>query len=1288
MKRNLFFLSCIVLLLAYVGNIYGQPTISSFSPVYGKYGDIVTINGTNFNTIAANNIVYFGSTKATVQSATATQLSLEIPGCAKFGNLSVTNTSTHLTGYSSGLFFPVFDGNGNNTLTISKAQNITVPLAQWFVKLADIDGDGKVELLAMNQEGNVRIYPNNSTTANPGFNGTGVVTLTDVQYNKSMVLADLDGDGKLDIITSGASYKTNVYLNTSTPGNLSFASRLNINTDADCDFGFAVADIDMDGKPDIIYFTSGYALKVQRNTSSAGSISFASAVSITTSSQGSTRAAYPADVNGDGKPDIILGSGGKKVEILTNTSTPGSISFSSWGLLTATNNNCAFAYACDFDGDGNLDVISSSSNSSGSNNISVWRNTTSGGTISFAAEQIFSIGSDGNVEQLSFADMNGDNKIDVVCGNYGMYHKWMRNTSSSGSINFSVVNNLNAGGFYNGDRRIEAGDIDGDGRPDYVGADGVSNIYVFKNGSSIVSPPDAGITAFTAPTNPGCSGSQYVDVTLKNYSLNTLTSVMIDWSVNGVSQTQKNLTSQSIAGGAIASVNLGNYNFSAGTSYTIVATTTLPNGVTDNDATNDGYTLSNITINSYPSANAGTNQIIISGQSATLTATGGSTYHWSSGDNTASTVVNPANTTVYTVTVTNGNCSATDQITVTVNKSNIWSAGAHSNNWNNPSNWAGNTVPNSSIDAGIPANPSGGNFFPTVNITNASCKNLTIAAGGSLNIPSGNTLTISGYLDNSGNSNLGQGTISFAGTDYQSIYGNNDFYNLIINNSNGVGLSGSSTISNILKLTSGYLSTWGGDLTLLSTSSKTAIISGTGSGYISGLISAQRFLGTSGGYHYITSPMQYDDFENIDANMTVTGWGTSYKSGEWSNVWKYNETDISQIQHPDGARMNGWIAPASKYESIQAMEGLAIYTNPNTSISFNGTPNSGQLNINVTNTSSLSTGGNSSDDGWNFVGNPFPCTIDWEAASGWTKTNVDNAIYTYEPTDKFSGNYKSFVNGIGNPSNVTALIAPMQGFFVHANADGMLGMNNFVRVDNTSVNFLKKKEEKQLMKLSANNKLTPDKTDEATVYFQDDATLAYNNRFDAFKLFNTDETFPNLYMESSDNQKLSIYAIPPNNNLIVPLILKINMPGTYNINAFEINNFPDYTDIYLINLQDNGIQNLSKNPIFTFTTNEQQTPDNEYKFYLRFIKTKSTGINELDNNSMIFTNVLKNTLEVTYNNSLNKAASLQIFNILGQQATTNQNIINGIYKFNLEHGIYIVRLTTDNKTYTRKILVQ
>ena len=93
--------------------------------------------------------------------------------------------------------------------------------------------------------------------------------------------------------------------------------------------------------------------------------------------------------------------------------------------------------------------------------------------------------------------------------------------------------------------------------------------------------------------------------------------------------------------------------------------------------TNSGGTVTTnaatLTVNTAPTANAGVDQSIVLGSSATLTgsATGGTTpytYLWSTGSSTQSISVSPIVTTTYTLTVTGTNtCSSTDQVVVNVN---------------------------------------------------------------------------------------------------------------------------------------------------------------------------------------------------------------------------------------------------------------------------------------------------------------------------------------------------------------------------------------------------------------------------------------------------------------------------------------------------------------------------------------------------------------------------------------------------------------------------------------------
>jgi parallel beta-helix repeat protein len=121
-------------------------------------------------------------------------------------------------------------------------------------------------------------------------------------------------------------------------------------------------------------------------------------------------------------------------------------------------------------------------------------------------------------------------------------------------------------------------DVDGDlrGRSHTeIGADAMTPVSL-----------DAGIETIDSPSSFICSGSQNIIVTLENFGTTDLTSVIIDWSVNGSLQTPYYWTG-SLAYGNTINLNIGSYTFGKGSSYTIVAYTDSPNVGIDGYNAND-----------------------------------------------------------------------------------------------------------------------------------------------------------------------------------------------------------------------------------------------------------------------------------------------------------------------------------------------------------------------------------------------------------------------------------------------------------------------------------------------------------------------------------------------------------------------------------------------------------------------------------------------------------------------------------------------------------------------------
>lgn len=453
MKKILFF----SILALFSLSLKAQPTIAAFNPSSGSPGTTVILTGTNFNTSAPANIVYFGAVRATVTAASATSLTVTVPFGATYERISVTDNSSHLTGYSDAPFAPSFSCDASFT-PLSFDSLISFPTHSWprDAALADLDADGRTDIVTVSYSAAYSFGLLKNTSMGNGVSYASPVYFGS-NYDKAF-LEDMNGDGKKDLIAGGYS-SSSIYLNNSSPGSITFSSPYSF----PAPFGFevtAVGDLDNDGRPDVAGIVSGQPnlIFTVTNSSSGGTILFSGAIGSFNSGNGPIEV-YISDLDGDSSDDVIVLNSDSTISLLRNASSSFGINFDP-KIDIFTNSSPKSITAADLDGDGKKEIITTSYYS---NLISIFPNLSIPGTFTFGTELTMT---GNNPMGVKAADLNGDGKPELVVAdnNVTVYE----NTNSPGMISFSSGQSYpgSIGIPYN----VEIADLNMDGRPEIIQA--------------------------------------------------------------------------------------------------------------------------------------------------------------------------------------------------------------------------------------------------------------------------------------------------------------------------------------------------------------------------------------------------------------------------------------------------------------------------------------------------------------------------------------------------------------------------------------------------------------------------------------------------------------------------------------------------------------------------------------------------------------------------------------------------------------------------------------------------
>ena len=347
------------------------------------------------------------------------------------------------------------------------------PFSGFLIDVVDVDGDGDVDLLSGTQNGAGIVWYEN-TDGMGSFTPQRQISGDNI---RSIRGTDLDGDGDVDIITAnqfvGSRFQPHIVWYGNTEGSFDGRSYRAIADQSAAVDRAITADLDGDGDADVLAASFEGTIAWQENLDSRGT--FGEQRVITTETN-FTQELLAADFDGDGDLDVLSASSqDNKVAWYENTDGLGA--FGPQRVLTTAALSARSVYATDIDGDGDLDVLSASWRD---DKIAWYENVDGRG--SFGPQQEISTRTDGATSVYA-ADLDGDGDVDVLSssaiwtpepGREGLHRSsvaWYENTDGQGNFRARIV------AARTGETsQVHAADVDGDGDIDVLSAadDGIA----------------------------------------------------------------------------------------------------------------------------------------------------------------------------------------------------------------------------------------------------------------------------------------------------------------------------------------------------------------------------------------------------------------------------------------------------------------------------------------------------------------------------------------------------------------------------------------------------------------------------------------------------------------------------------------------------------------------------------------------------------------------------------------------------------------------------------------------
>lgn len=425
-----------------------------------------------------------------------------------------------------------------------------------------------------------------------------------------------------------------------------------------------------------------------------------------------------------------------------------------------------------------------------------------------------------------------------------------------------------------------------------------------------------------------------------------------------------------------------------------------------------------------------------------------------------------------------------------------------------------------------------------------------------------------------------------------------------------------------------------------------------------GNLTVERYFSIStlnGGWINIASPIENTSMASLALATGLslcgdfTGANFSHIAcGNFTSLYFYDESLSA------GTFANGWnsasaISSYSTSNTLSSGNAPFVWAGPNANkISISGSPELDNSSVSVTKTGSSST-----EDGWNLISNPFPCSIDWDAFRARNST-INSSAYAYSPSN---GNWSSISSGGSIPHS--------QSIFVQTSSNSTVNFNLADLSSSYDANFAR----------SFNGINSPlaikivgdvnSYNDEIYLNTGASFSTSYDVGYDVGKLLTPIPDFaPNIYFLDSMQNKISNNYINNNQSVSIPMeaVFGTYAHGNYTISFDNLPTFMIGACVSLEDLHNGIITDLRMDSSYTFLS-DTNSPSPRFLIHINTAYNINVTNSTCFNDSSGFINLDGNNID---------GSTFKLFNSQGILIDSTIALNNSVFFGNLHAGNYSI----------------